>query len=261
MQPARSHRSTTATRRRAALRRASLGSALALLLASAGRAAVITEWDVASATGQDVAVLTSAANTSASSIGSVGVAAWPFTTESGFSATSGWAAGLIRDPGRYYQFSVSADPGFAITFQTVSLALFRGIQSPDHGAQRWDLYASPDVFASELLLASFDISGSSADTQTQFLNTDISALGIRQGTITFRLFGYDYTSSADYSGLGNDSGWLISGTGSNVILNGTVDVVVPSPEPGTAAMALLGLFWLAVAGRSRRLPAVKLRLP
>ena len=41
-----------------------------------------------------------------------------------------------------------------------------------NGAQRWDLYASADVFASELLLASFDISGSSGDQQMPFLNTN-----------------------------------------------------------------------------------------
>jgi hypothetical protein len=77
-------------------------------------------------------------------------------------------------------------------------------------------------------------------------------LGSRQGTVTFRLFGYDYTSPADYSGLGNDSGWLISGTGSDVIVEGTVGTVVPAPEPSTAAMAMIGLFWLAVIGRPRK---------
>jgi hypothetical protein len=226
-----------------------------VLLAADARAATIVEWDVASATGQDVSVLTSAADTSASGIGSVGVVQWASTSESGFAAARDWAAGLTRDTGRYYEFSVSADPGFAITYQTLSLALFRGIQGANHGAQRWDLYASPDLFASELLLASFDISSSGGDQQIQFLGTDISALGTRQGSVTFRLYGYDYTSAADYSGLGNDSGWLIGGTGSNVILDGSVGAVVPSPEPGTAAMAMLGLFWLAIVGRSRKHPA------
>ena len=123
----------------------------------------------------------------------------------------------------------------------------------DHGAQRWDLYASTNGFASsEMLLTSFDISSSSADFQTQFLSTDISVIGSVQNTVTFRLFGYDYTSPADFSGLDNDSGWLISGTGSNVVLDGTVSAVVPTPEPGTALLALTGLFVLAFVGRSRR---------
>ena len=237
-----------------ALRASFATGALACLVLAAAPAlgATIAAWDVASATGQTVAVLSSAADTSVSIIDSMGVSQWASTAENGFAAASNWAPGLSRDPGKYYQFSVAADPGFEITYQTLDLALFRGIQGANHGAQRWDLYASTNGFASsELWLATFDLSGASADFQTQFLNTDISAVGTQTGTLTFRLFGYDYTSAADYSGLGNDSGWLIYGTGSNVVLGGSVGALSPIPEPATALLAMAGLIGLAVVGRAR----------
>lgn len=235
--------------------RSAVGIVLAYVVFAAAPAhgAAIVVWDVASATGQTVSVSMSAADTSASIIDSVGVSQWTSTAENGFVAASNWAPGLSRDPGKYYQFSLTADPGFQITYQTLDLALFRGIQGANHGAQRWDLYASTNAFASsEMLITSFDISGSSGDFQTQFLATDISVIGTVQNTVTFRLFGYDYTSPADFSGLGNDSGWLIGGTGSNVVLDGTLSAVVPTPEPATALLALTGLFVLAFVGRSRR---------
>jgi len=252
MQPA--HKTRTPVGILRALRAPVVAPVLAslLLVAAPALGATIAAWDVANATGQTVAVLTSAADTSASIIDSVGVSQWASTAENGFAAASNWAPGLSRDPGKYYQFSVSADPGFQITYETVDLALFRGVQGALHGAQRWDLYASTNAFASsELLLATFDISSSGADFQIQFLSTDISAIGTQIDTVTFRLFGYDYTSSADFSGLGNDSGWLINGTGTNVVLDGTVSAFVPTPEPGSAALALTGLVGLAVIGRRK----------
>ena len=226
--------------------------ACVLLAAAPAFGAQIAIWDVASATGQNVAVMSTAANTSAASITSAGVSQWTSTAQNGFVAASNWAPGLARDPGKFYQFSTVADPGYQITYESLDLALFRGIQGANHGAQLWDLYASVDSFTtSEVLVATFDISGSSGDLQVQFMGTNVSAIGTQQGTVTFRLYGYDYTSPSDYSGLGNDSGWLIYGTGSNVILNGTVSPYVPTPEPSTAMLAMAGLVGLAVVGRSR----------
>ncbi len=66
--------------------------------------------------------------------------------------------------------------------------------------------------------------------------------------MTFRLFGYDYTSPADYSGLGNDSGWLIAGTGANLGVDG--DLVTLVPEPGTALLLAAGLTLLGYRPRS-----------
>jgi hypothetical protein len=66
-------------------------------------------------------------------------------------------------------------------------------------------------------------------------------------TVTFRLYGYDYTAASDYSGLGNDSGWVIAGTGADVVLDGIV-----VPEPGAALLVGVGL--LLLAGLARPAP-------
>lgn len=225
-------------------------SVAAFALAPAARALSIVEWDLAAATGQTADVLLAAADVSATAIqASAGVTPWASTAQDGFIAASGWATGLTPDPARYYEWSVSADPGFAIDYQSLTLALFRGIQGADHGAQRWDLRASTDGFAtSDLYLQTLDLSASPADTQTLFAGADISALGTVAGTVSFRLYGYDYTSTADFSGLGNDSGWLIYGTGANPRIDG--NVVLATPEPGTALLIGGGLLLLGLRRRS-----------
>jgi hypothetical protein len=253
MQPLETPRNLPGIRHTLASLRAGFVLACCLLGTVPASGATIALWDVASATGQTVPVLSTAANTSATIINSAGVSQWASTSESGFVAAANWAPGLARDPAKYYQFSTVADPGYEITYLTMDLSLFRGIQGANHGAQLWDLYASLDSFTStELHLATFDISASGGDFQVQFLGTDISAIGTQVGTVTFRLYGYDYTSPTDYSGLGNDSGWLIFGTGSNVEVEGDVAPVVATPEPSTALLAMAGLTGLAVIGRSNR---------
>jgi hypothetical protein len=146
---------------------------------------------------------------------------------------------------------VTAAPGSAIQFSSLALALLRGVQGAAHGAQRWDLRASSDGFASSVLVQTLDITGSGVDTQVVF-NVDLTALGTVAGTVTFRLYGYDYTSPADYSGLGNDSGWVIAGSGVDLGIDGTVVALVP--EPASLPLVGLGLLLLAVA-RSETLRA------
>lgn len=223
-----------------------LAACALLLLAAPARAITISEWDLASATGQSANPLGTAANVTASAISApAGVTEWSSVAQDGFIAASNWAPGLSPDPTKYYEWTVTAGPGYLIAYQTLTLALFRGIQGGNHGAELWDLRASTDGFtSSDAYLRTFDISSSAMDEQTIFAGVDISAIGTVAGTVTFRLYGYDYTSSSDYSGLGNDSGWLIYGTGTNPLLTGTI-----VPEPRTALLVLLGLTAL---GRPRR---------
>jgi hypothetical protein len=241
----------TPNRRRRSWARALAVLGLAAGLASSAEALPIATWDLANATGQDAAVLSTALNVSATLLDDVGVTDWPNTSQDGFVAARGWSSDPnAYDPGRYFEWSVTAAAGFQITFETLDLALFRGIQGVRHGAEKWALRASDDGFAStDVDLGVFDISASGADVQTLFAGHDISALGTRSGTVTFRLHGYDQTAANDYSGLGNDDGtWLIYGSGTDLTVSGTV---APVPETRRGALAAMGLVGLAVIGRRR----------
>jgi len=236
-------------------RRTLAALALGLGLSTAAGAAPIVTWDLANATGQQADVLSTVANLTASVIDEVGVDDWNSTAQDGFIAARGWASSpTTYDPGRYYQFSVTADIGYSVTYETLDLALFRGINGGGHGAEKWDLRASTDGFTTvDLALGTFDIASSGVDEQIAFLGHDISGLGTQAGTVTFRLYGYDYTSSGDYSGLGNDSGWLITGTGVNPTLGGVVSAAGGGsvPEPRGFVLALTGLAGLFLLGRAR----------
>lgn len=228
---------------------ATLALCIGLLLAPRAAAVPLAEWDLANATGQSAAVLWTHADVTATAIGaSADLNPWASTAQDGFIAASDWAPGLAPDPTKYYEWTVTPGAGMAITYETLTLALFRGIQGASHGAQRWDLRASSDGFASSnLFLDTFDISASGVDEQVIF-GADVSALGTASATVTFRLFGYDYTSPSDFSGLGNDSGWLISGTGINPVIGGSV---VVNPEPRSALLLAFGLLLLARWRRRR----------
>jgi hypothetical protein len=215
---------------------------LATAVARPASAVPITTWDIAGSNGQTAAVLASEPLTSATGLLAFNVTPWPggFCC---FTAASGWT--LAFDPSRYYEFSVTADPGHSIAYESITLSLFRGIQGAQHGAESWELRSSADTFGSAL--ASFDISSSAADEQVLFSGVDISALGTLPGTLIFRLYGFDYTSPTDYSGLGNHPGPILTGTGSNLVIEGLV-----TPEPGTAVLVAVGLVALGLRRRPGR---------
>jgi hypothetical protein len=220
--------------------------ALAVLRFTPASAVPIATWDIANAPGSGAAVGYTAPDVTGSPLMAVGVSPWTFG-ETGFVAAAGWAPGLTPDPAKYFEWSVSVVNGSSIQFGSMALALLRGIQGANHGAQLWDLRASTDFFASSLLLQTLDISSSPADTQTIF-NVNLGALGTQTGTVTFRLYGYDYTSPTDYAGFGNDSGWVIYGTGVDLGIDGTV--IANTPEPGSLALVGLGLVLLVAVRRA-----------
>ncbi|MDH3685397.1 MAG: hypothetical protein OEP95_04185 [Myxococcales bacterium] len=222
--------------------------AWAVGLASSAQAVPIATWDIANATGQSAAVGFTETGVSAVDLVSVGVPLWPNTNQDGFVVASDWAPGAVADPSRYFEWSLTIDASTEIDLNSIDLALFRGLQGPNHGAELWDLHASFDGFSgSDISLATLDISASAGDEQTLF-NVDLSTLGtLMNTTVTFRLYGYDYTSNNDYSGLGNDSGWVIGGTGADVMIDGVL-----VPEPSVALMVGVGLLLLGSFARSSR---------
>jgi hypothetical protein len=236
----------TGDKARAACRAASLFVVgAALLLSRVASAAPIIEWDILAATGQTASASSSVPEVSGTDLTPVNVTPWP-GGYCCFVAAADWETSAAGpDLTKYYEFSITAAVGYSIVYEDITLSLFRGIQGGNHGAQLWQLRASHDGYAG--VLAFFDISGSAVDEQTPFSGVDISAVGTQPGTITFRLYGYDYTSSSDYSGLGNQPGSTpLSGTGSDLIMGGQL-----VPEPMTLAQVSLGLTMLALAGRRR----------
>jgi len=222
--------------------------AWALGFAASAQAVPIATWDIANATGQSAAVGFTETGVSAVDLVSVGVTLWPNTNQDGFVVASDWAPGAVADPSRYFEWSFTIDASTEIDLNSIDLALFRGLQGPNHGAELWDLHASLDGFSgSDIALATLSIAASAGDEQTLF-NVDLSTLGtLMNATLTFRLYGYDYTSNNDYSGLGNDSGWQIGGTGADVVIDGIL-----VPEPGVALLVGLGLLLLGSFARPAR---------
>ena len=220
-------------------------------------AGYILQYDISAADGAKAQITTTAANVSATTPTAVGVRTRnPRQGYSGILAARNWPSGSSLAPDKYFEFSVTAVPGYSVSYDSITLALFRDYRRANsHGAESWELHASPDGFStSDVSLLSFDISGSAPNEQIVFLDQEVSALGTQVGTVSFRLYGYDRRGSSVYAGLANEDGTYLTGTGSALILEGLVNSPIPGPEPMTIPFLALGAGpYLLYSTRKRRM--------
>ena len=191
-----------------------------------------------------------------------GVTATTLTTTAsagtGFAGTYAktlWGAGTSLDPTKYMTWSVTPTPGNQIDFAganaTFSLTYNGDSPGGPHGADTWALHASTDNFAtSDIPLANNLPLGATFLAQIPE-SVPLGALATQIGTVTFRLYGYNDTKQVllqDSAGLAN-AGAPFTGTGSNLLISGTVSAV---PEPSSYA-AVFGALAFGFAFITRRL--------
>lgn len=214
------------------------------LLATVAHAQIVT-YPISSTSGNspNLAATGVSSHVTASDLTLVGMGRIAFTqTFSG----SGWPLGSI-DTGKYFQFSVTPESGYAVTYSTLTYSLFRS-QFDTTDIKTWELRASLDGFASsDILLANNSLAGVPSLEMTLFSN-NISALGTQTGQVTFRLYGQDDgTTGGGLAGLANRTEF--AGTGSDVLLGGSVSAVPEVEQIGMIAAA--GLLAFGIIRRTR----------
>ena len=220
-------------------------------------ASYIVQYDIAGANGASAQVGDKAANITATELTATGVR----TRGTGGNYDSmvsarNWPTVSVLDPGKYFEFAVTADPGYTVSYGSVTFALFRDYNSAsNYGAESWQLHGSTDAFGlSDMLLSSVSLAGSGSDEQVVFSQLDISALGTQSGTVTFRLYGYDATKNGRFAGLGNEGDKHLTGTGSDLFLEGLVNAPATVPEPMTIVVLALGALVYALGyNRKKRI--------
>ena len=145
----------------------------------------------------------------------------------------------------FVTFSVTADPGFNVSFSSVSAYnIRRSNNGPTTGQWQYQVGAGSFVdIGSEITWgATINASG---NAQTAIDLSGITALqSVAPGTtVTFRIANYNASSNAGTWYLNDPS----DSPGNDFIVNGTTSLI---PEPTTAALAL-GLGGLAMARRRR----------
>jgi hypothetical protein len=152
----------------------------------------------------------------------------------------------VTPPGGNQIDFTGANATFSLTFNGDS-------PGGPHGADTWDLHASTDNFGtSDITLASNMSLGTTFLAQIPE-TVSLGALATQTGTVTFRLYGYNDTKQVagqDSAGLSNHSNTSgFSGTGGNLLVNGTVSAV---PEPSSYA-AVFGALAFGFVFLTRRL--------
>lgn len=200
---------------------------------SSSVADTLVEWDIANA-GSEAEVIHFVEGSDATAITAHGIFPLNYKDYPGSFAAKDWDAGDFNSA-KYYTFAVTAEED-DISLSGISLSLVRGDYGGGTGAENWKLCSSKDSYVNAL--TEFDLAGSDYNEQVAF--SDDLDLIIAAGTsVEFRLYGYyESAASTDYSGLvnmtpGNYGIDVISGTGSNVKLYGTI------PEPATLTLVAL----------------------
>jgi len=218
-----------------------LAIGLGLSLLSQNADAQIVTYPISSSPGSlsSLAATGVSSHITASSLSMVGLT--PISFDQTMAAASAWPVGSFG-PSQYFQFSVTPEAGFAVTYSTLSYSLFRTVIGASSNIKSWQLHASLDGFSSsDITLANNDL-GTAGNTQMVLFNNNISALGTKSTQVTFRLYGRDDgNSGGGLAGLANRTSF--TGTGSNVLLGGSV---VPEAE-NMAVAAAFGLIVFAFA--------------
>jgi hypothetical protein len=117
-------------------------------------------------------------------------ASLPATTVGSFNSSSeyygegGWPAGAI-DPTVYLQFTLSANTGYYLSLNSVTLALRRSTTGTGSGPQTWSLRSSLDNYTADIQTGTLT---------TSYVTTVVSLSTAYQSipsAVTFRLYGYN----------------------------------------------------------------------
>ena len=198
--------------------------ALASTFATVVSAAVIVDYDITNANANVsnvVGIASEDANVTATTMQSVGALGGPFDFLGSFCYLD-WPAGGALDPVKYYEFAITPDGGFGVIYSSIDFAAASGGSGETIS---WEIHASTDGFTG----SDIPLGGSTfpANSTWHAFSLDISALGQPAGTITFRFYMYDATSSG-FTGLGQTP--TFGDQGRNFTVNGTVEELVVQTE-------------------------------
>lgn len=132
--------------------------------------------------------------------------------------------------GKYFEFTITPDPGYATTFDSITYQVARGGAGTPRG---YVLRSSVDNFAANLA------GGDVTTARPTYTNADIplgTAFDDLQSPTTFRFYVYapNAGNSLDFD---------------NIVINGSVTQV---PEPTTTALIVGGILGIAALSRRRR---------
>ncbi|MBA4371352.1 MAG: hypothetical protein C0402_00650 [Thermodesulfovibrio sp.] len=164
-----------------------------------------------------------------------------FYTGTGSYLFMNWTTSTSNDAGQYFQARITPDALKQITYNRVAFSVAADNYPATPPTQQFfgpttiDLRYSTDDFASSnVLIQTLTWTPTGTFEQVPF-DVDISSIGTRSGPITFRWYGYkrnaagDLTSTMGFTNLPAGGQAAASGTGSNIILKGTVSSTNTAP--------------------------------